>query len=31
MNSNQLNEFLIPVTEGFFFNNYDEENIDGIP
>lgn len=30
MNSNQLNEFLIPVTEGFFFNNYDEENIDGL-
>lgn len=27
MNSNHLNEFLIPATEGFFFNNYDEENI----
>lgn len=27
MNSNQLKEFLIPATEGFLFNNYDEENI----
>lgn len=27
MNSKELKEYLIPATEGFFFNNYDEENI----